>query len=121
MISRRRNICIVRIAETRCADSSKFCSHCGQLVEPETSVPDNAPAAAQRHKAVQTGADKNEENIGSASKKPMFEEFQWNVDDYPGRRKYEKTEDVDFDWNAKPQDIPDTVTGQPQCSRTMQR
>mgnify|MGYP004525270957 FL=1 len=95
------------------ADSSKFCSHCGQLVEPETSVPDNAPAAAQRHKAVQTGADKNEENIGSASKKPMFEEFQWNVDDYPGRRKYEKTEDVDFDWNAKPQDIPDTVTGQP--------
>lgn len=94
------------------ADSSKFCSHCGQLVEPETSVPDNAPAAAQRHEAVQTGADKNEENIGSASKKPMFEEFQWNVDDYPGRRKYEKTEDVDFDWNANPQDIPDTVTGQ---------
>ena len=35
------------------------------------------------------------------------------MDDYPGRRKYEKTEDVDFDWNAKPQDIPDTVTGQP--------
>ena len=95
------------------ADSSKFCSHCGQLVEPEKAVQDNAPAAAQRHKAVQTGADKNEENIGSASKKPMFEEFQWNVDDYPGRRKYEKTEDVDFDWNAKPQDIPDTVTGKP--------
>lgn len=89
------------------ADSSKFCSHCGQLVEPRTPVQDDFSAA------VQTGAGKNEENTGSASRKPMFEEFQWNVDDYPGRRKYEKTEDVDFDWNAKPQDIPDTVPGQP--------
>ena len=43
-----------------------------------------------------------------APRKPVFEEFQWNVEDYPARA-VEKTEDIDFDWSADPREIPDTI------------
>ena len=97
------------------ADSSKFCSFCGQLIESERSAPVSDPSAelfkaasVQAGAEAHTGTGRNEADEDIFSKKPIFDEFHWNVDEYPGRRTG-KTEDVNFDWNARPQDIPDPV------------
>ena len=97
------------------ADSSKFCSFCGQLIESERSAPVSDPSAesfkaasVQAGAEAHTGTGRNEADEDIFSRKPIFDEFHWNVDEYPGRRTG-KTEDVNFDWNARPQDIPDPV------------
>lgn len=82
------------------AEGSRFCNHCGSPIEiavqPEVSKPimfdEPAPAVDL------------EEPV---TRKPVFEEFQWNVSEYPDRNIVEKTEDINFNWNADPATIPD--------------
>lgn len=73
-----------------------FCNFCGAPVEVpvEPAVPE---VPAEEPAARDTG-------------KPIFEEFDWNVNDYPSKDKITKTEDIDFDWNADPKDVKDRFT-----------
>ncbi len=73
-----------------------FCNFCGAPVEVpvEPAVP---VVPAEEPAARDTG-------------KPIFEEFDWNVNDYPSKDKITKTEDIDFDWNADPKDVKDRYT-----------
>lgn len=80
------------------ADGSKFCNHCGSPVEVAEhstthSTPDNI--------AVQ------ETVAEEVVREPLFDEFRWNVSEYPDRNAVGKTEEVDFNWNADPASIPD--------------
>lgn len=93
------------------AEGSRFCSQCGSPVEAEAPKQSEAPEAitpAEVTPAAAPAASIKEEPAmeADAPRKAMFEEFKWNVDDYPGQVS-EKTEDINFDWNANPKDIPD--------------
>lgn len=92
------------------AEGSKFCSQCGTPVEAEPQKdPDAAAVITTAETAPETSGETESasDSSESAVKRPFLEEFDWHVEDYPGHKK-EKTEDVDFDWNADPKDIPDT-------------
>lgn len=73
-----------------------FCNFCGAPVE--VPVEPAAPEVLA------------EEPAAKNSGKPVFEEFNWNVNDYPSKDKIRKTEDIDFDWNADPKDVKDRFT-----------
>lgn len=96
------------------ADGSKFCSYCGSSVEalPQAEAvkpvaePVVEPSIHTEPESKQSDSDRND-NILSM-RKPVFEEFQWNVSEYPDRNVVEKTEEIDFNWNANPADIPET-------------
>lgn len=96
------------------ADGSKFCSHCGSPVTTEAPQQHSASAAITSEETVpvksQVPSAEPETDVTAydAPRKPVFEEFQWNVEDYPARA-VEKTEDIDFDWSADPREIPDTI------------
>ena len=102
------------------AEDAKFCSNCGTPVEvpvQPVSAADAAPQQKPREATTETRplAAPSRSNAAAAEpeavpRKPIFEEFQWNVDDYPDRNTVEKTEDIDFNWNADPRDIPDSVS-----------
>lgn len=78
------------------AEGSMFCNFCGAPVEvPIEPATPKAPA---------------EEPVAEVARKPVFEEFDWNVNDYPSKDKITKTEDIDFDWNADPNDVKDRFT-----------
>lgn len=78
------------------AEGSMFCNFCGAPVE--VPVEPAAPEVLA------------EEPAAKNSEKPVFEEFNWNVNDYPSKDKIRKTEDIDFDWNADPKDVKDRFT-----------
>jgi len=109
------------------ADGSKFCSNCGSPLA--ANVTQNAAANEQEAPAEQKAAPAGTRPLSSSEgEKPSaaadnaniktdiekedmpqrrsFAEFQWNVEDYPDSSS-EKTEDINFDWNADPRDIPD--------------
>ncbi len=83
------------------ADGSRFCSNCGNPVtiaaQPEITEPE-----------VKRQPISPEPIEEAPVRKPLFEEFQWNVSEYPDRNVVEKTEDIDFNWNADPASITDT-------------
>lgn len=83
------------------AEGSRFCSYCGTAVEavqePEIKVNE-----------VHTQQEPEQNVQETVVRKPLFEEFQWNVSEYPDRNAVEKTEDIDFNWNADPASISDT-------------
>lgn len=92
------------------AEGSKFCSQCGTPVTPQAPVKPE-PAVAEKAvpaQPVKKEAVKNEAVEDETKKKPFFEEINWNIEGYPGQGA-EKTEDINFDWNANPKDIPDTA------------
>ena len=78
------------------AEGSMFCNFYGAPVE--VPVEPAAPEVLA------------EEPAAKNSEKPVFEEFNWNVNDYPSKDKIRKTEDIDFDWNADPKDVKDRFT-----------
>lgn len=86
------------------ADGAKFCSNCGA---PVTVQAKPAPEPEVLH---ETPAAEPEAVSDRPAERPSFAEFQWNVEDYPSRNSYEKTDDIDFNWNADPADIQDVVT-----------
>ena len=81
-------------------EGSRFCNRCGSpveiIVQPEVSKPvmysEPAPSVV------------SEEPV---RRKPVFEEFHWNVSEYPDRNGVDKTEEINFNWNADPASIPD--------------
>jgi len=83
------------------ADGSRFCSFCGNPVE---VMPEPEVNASEVHTQQQPEQIEQETVV----RKPLFEEFQWNVSEYPDRNAVEKTEDIDFNWNADPASITDT-------------
>ena len=85
------------------ADGAKFCSNCGTPVTMQTR-PEPEPEVLQK-----TPAEEPDTVSDRPAERPSFAEFQWNVEDYPTRNSYEKTDDVDFNWNADPADIQDVV------------
>lgn len=83
------------------ADGSRFCSFCGSAVE---AMPEPEIKVSEVH--TQQEPEQNVQE--TVVRKPLFEEFQWNVSEYPDRNVVEKTEDIDFNWNADPASISDT-------------
>lgn len=122
------------------ADGSKFCSQCGTPVDTVVKTAqmedtkNNAaagygkpvPFKTAQEDAVKDPADfKVQDSVDPSrssakvmepenaqrAKKTSFEEFKWDVSEYPSRNTIEKTEDIDFNWNADPKDIPDERRG----------
>ena len=95
------------------ADDAAFCSYCGTPTAAEpvvTEVPEEAPQILEAEPAPEPVVEPvniEPEPEESVIRKPIFDEFQWNVNDYPDNSTFEKTEDIDFDWNADPNDIRD--------------
>ncbi len=83
------------------ADGSRFCSYCGNAVEAVQE-----PEIKMNEVHTQQQPEQNVQE--TVVRKPLFEEFQWNVSEYPDRNAVEKTEDIDFNWNADPASISDT-------------
>lgn len=83
-------------------DGSRFCSFCGSKIEevaPVVSEPEpvyEAPAAPAEPEFEQP--------------KRVFEEINWNTGDYPDANAVSKTDDIDFDWGANPDEIRDRYT-----------
>lgn len=102
------------------ADDAIFCSYCGTRLEPQ-EAPKAEPAEKQMKDNTEVAApvQKKEEPAQEAPRKPFLEEMQWDVSEYPDSSTIEKTEDINFDWNADPDSIPDrpvrpVVVPQPQ-------
>ena len=85
-------------------EGSRFCNHCGSPVEPAA-----APAAPEP--GVNAGAESQPEIEEPVVRKPIFEEFQWDVSEYPDRNNVAKTEDINFNWNADPASIAEVPRG----------
>lgn len=91
------------------ASGAKFCSRCGSpapVVETPVAAAHKEPVKAPIAPRAETTPAAE---IESEPRKPVFEEFQWNVDDYPDRNTVEKTEDINFNWNANPADMTDAA------------
>lgn len=88
------------------AGGSKFCNHCGSPVEELPQPQQPQPEAIEPSIHTKPESDSNDD--APEMRKPIFEEFQWNVSEYPDRNVIEKTEEIDFNWNANPDDIPET-------------
>lgn len=100
-------------------EGARFCSYCGSPVQ---EAPQPEPAAAyeepvskhvektpkQPAPTIDVTHDAVQEDSYHEPKKAVFEEINWNVEDYPNRNTVEKTEDINFNWNANPRDIPDS-------------
>ncbi|MDO4485565.1 MAG: zinc-ribbon domain-containing protein [Bacillota bacterium] len=82
------------------ADGGKFCSNCGAPVAP-AAKPEPVIEAAPEPLAEKSAPETPERSVRRMS----FDEFQWNVEDYPDRNNIGKTDDVDFNWHADPADI----------------
>ena len=103
------------------ADGSRFCNYCGSPVIAEAPEENDAPAAAAAAEperpeasAAMTGGEQGTQD-SDMPRKPLFEEFKWNVEEYPEPGKEAgKTEDINFDWNADPRDIPDVTPARAQ-------
>ena len=111
-------------------DDARFCSYCGaQLVEAVPPVEDlikEEPTEVPAAEPVFPESDAVSEPVieepaavepvveedpffeePAKPRKPFFEEMQWDVEEYPDSFHVEKTDDINFDWNADPNDIPD--------------
>lgn len=95
---------------------ARFCMYCGTPVEiiPETiqmpdPVPQPEPIKAEEPAAPVYEAPQAEPEI--KRERPVFEEINWNVSEYPDSSDVvQKTDDIDFNWNANPADIPEPVS-----------
>lgn len=103
------------------ADGAKFCSQCGTPVEaaPQaartvSSHSENFAATTESPKQSASHGQSAGSDVGNAARRAesaasqtadetkarrtSFDEFQWNVSDYPDRNSVEKTEDINFNW-----------------------
>lgn len=92
------------------SDDSKFCRFCGSPVE-AVEIADSFAEADIDAKEDFIHEEKTVEKTGN------FDEFQWNIQGYPAEG-VEKTEDVDFNWNANPSDIRDRFTSDFSAKKT---
>lgn len=94
-------------------EGSRFCMYCGSPVD---IVPDE-PVIKESHadspdtlgrEALNAGME--EIQIQPDRERPVFDEINWNVSEYPDNNEgVQKTDDIDFDWNVNPKDVPDPV------------
>lgn len=80
------------------AEGSRFCNHCGSPVEAPA-----APVVPESSGNTETAPPQEVEE--PIVRKPIFEEFQWDVSEYPDRNNVAKTEEINFNWNAAPESI----------------
>lgn len=85
------------------ADGSKFCRYCGAPVMPAEEFETKAEEVKTPTEEIKP------EQTEPVRESRSFDEFKWDVQDYPAGE-VEKTEDVDFNWNANPDDIKDRFT-----------
>ena len=88
-------------------DGSRFCSFCGSKLE------EVAPAVSEPAPVYEAPAPAQPEAPAEPAYEPpkrMFEEINWNTGDYPDANAVSKTDDIDFDWGANPDDIRDRYT-----------
>ena len=106
------------------AAGAKFCMQCGTPIEDVPTAAQTAPAgptmgksapapvqeAAQPQKTESVSEARPAERSAAAPKeRPSFDEFQWNVSEYPDRNVIEKTDEIDFNWNTEPAIAPDPI------------
>lgn len=86
-------------------EGAKFCSNCGSPVQaaPQPAQADETPVNISAEPDMEQSADTSQ-GAEAPKKKAKFEEFDWNVGDYPARNVVEKTAAVDFNWNESPAD-----------------
>lgn len=93
-------------------EGAKFCMYCGT---PAEEVPAPAATPVVEHvteKTSPTNPVEHKEDAQEAPREhPSFEEFQWNVSEYPDQNAIEKTDDIDFNWDADP-----NATSQPMAA-----
>lgn len=82
------------------AEGSRFCNRCGSPVEIAVQPEISKPVIYDEPVPSLDGEE-------PVPRKPVFEEFKWNVSDYPDRNVVEKTEEINFNWNADPATISD--------------
>jgi hypothetical protein len=71
-------------------NGAKFCSNCGTpMAAPVEPAIEPTPEPLQ--KEIELTA------VEEAPRKAIFDEFQWNVSEYPERNLVEKTEDIDLE------------------------
>lgn len=87
------------------SDDSKFCRYCGAPVAAESF----GTAAEDVQEPPEAEIPAVPETAEPAKESRIFDEFQWDVRDYPGAG-VEKTEDVNFNWDANPADVKDRFT-----------
>ncbi|MDO4177128.1 MAG: zinc ribbon domain-containing protein, partial [Bacillota bacterium] len=79
-------------------DGSRFCSFCGAVLAEAPQAVQETPAAPVSPEPV------------AEIRKPVYENIAWDVNGYPDADVVQKTEDIDFNWNADPKDIRDRYT-----------
>ncbi len=92
------------------ADGAKFCSQCGTLVESEPQTAAGTPEHLEEMNGTQESSLHEQAAADvpyEAPRKTVIEDVPWDVGDYPSRDRVEKTEDVNFNWHARPSDIMD--------------
>ena len=99
------------------AADARFCMQCGTPVEDVSAPAQTAPAepavekpapapvqeAAQPQKTETAAEVKPAEPAAVPKERPSFDEFQWDVSEYPNRNAVEKTDEIDFNWNTEPE------------------
>ncbi len=91
------------------AEGAKFCSQCGTLVE-SAPQPAAAPVTHDIPAAEQVGSFHEHavaDETYESPRKPVIEDVPWDVGDYPSRDRVEKTEEINFNWHARPADLDD--------------
>lgn len=86
------------------AAGAKFCMQCGTPVEDVPEPVQTAPVepAAEEAKTETPAAAQPETDSKAERVRPSFDEFQWDVSEYPNQNAVEKTDDINFNWNADP-------------------
>ena len=91
------------------AEGAKFCSQCGTLVE-SAPQPAAAPVTHDIPAAEQAGSFHEHavaDETYESPRKLVIEDVPWDVGDYPSRDRVEKTEEINFNWHARPADLDD--------------
>lgn len=83
---------------------AKFCMQCGTPVEDVPEPVQTAPVepAATQPEPVKETPQPEATAEQVTKERPSFDEFQWNVSDYPDRNAVEKTDDINFNWHTDP-------------------
>ena len=93
------------------AEGSRFCMYCGSPVEIIPAEPVKKEIITETPEPLEGDILKTEESqLKTSRERHVFDEINWNVSEYPdSNESIQKTDDIDFDWNASPDDIPEPV------------
>lgn len=106
------------------AADARFCMQCGTPVDDVPAPAQTAPAvekpapapvqeAVQPQKTAPKAEAQPAEPEAAPKERPSFDEFKWDVSEYPNRNAVEKTDEIDFNWNTEPETVPDPIPAAP--------